>query len=168
MHLITNLVQIDCSKLEQFRDKVSAHSLQCELKCLQAAGRPPHEPIKAKPAIERREMANCERELQTLMILPVLWDSPQFTLVSKIEQKAQNTGTRLENEPLNERSIFLWGCLYCEGRPSRTGYPEVCPHGSRDRRGHGVHRCGQPRPPRACPGLHQGFLLTFLSHSCWP
>lgn len=91
MHLIKNLVQIDCSKLEQFRDEVSAHSLRGELKCQQAAGRLPHEPIKAKPAIERHEMANCERELQTLMILPVLWDSPHFTLVPKIEQKAQNT-----------------------------------------------------------------------------
>lgn len=40
-------------------------------------------------------------------------------------------GTRLENESLNERSIFLWGDVYTVRGPSWTGNPEVCLHGSR-------------------------------------
>lgn len=98
-----------------FGDRVSAHSVQFELKCQRAAGTLPHEPIKAIPqSTVRWPTVSCE--LQILMVLPVLWDCLHFTLLPKIEQDAQNT--RLENESLNERSIFLrgrGGCLYCDG-----------------------------------------------------
>lgn len=151
-----------------FGDGVSAHSVQFELKCQGAAGTLPHEPIKANPQSTVR-WPTVFGELQILMMLPVLWDCLHFTLLPKIEQDAQNT--RLENESLNERSIFLWGggvYTVTGGGVLCTGNPEVCLHGSRNGRGHRVHRCGQPHPPGDCPGLHQGFLSTFLSHSCWP